>query len=275
MLDHSPRAAADPEPSHYTGELVREVGPARTGDTFYILLLVASLVATPVLLAMSGCSTPFVARAQDGLSPLEQSVDSVRILARCSRASVDYWPIGSGVVVRPDAVLTAAHVVDADCDYYVQPLDLPTMQEGNIFPVHVAVMGEVAGVLDASGKKEKNPNADDVALLVLDSETAAIPGYAPVLGPRPEPGETVCSAAAVPHRLRRCGTVLEPDSQLSTLIRSKMPMTKGNSGSGVYDRRGHLVGLARSMCTVKTCGEQASYATLLDLPSRRWFLAGK
>jgi hypothetical protein len=68
------------------------------------------------------------------------------------------------------------------------------------------------------------------------------PTYPIVHGPTPEYGARVCSTTAYPQFLRMCGDVqmpADPPGDLSHTIVTE----GGNSGSGVYDAKGRLIGI--------------------------------
>lgn len=124
---------------------------------------------------------------------------------------------GSGVIVGPDTVLTATHVVD--CNGLVLVRDVVT---------DVVFVAEVASNLDG----------DDIAQLYVPG----IRGPAVRIGKRPEPGDTVCAFVGNPNRWRVCGEVYVEKGKEGEILFSGV-VQPGNSGSGVYNSDGDLVGI--------------------------------
>jgi S1-C subfamily serine protease len=138
---------------------------------------------------------------------------------------------GSGVVVGPRHVITAAHVVD--CDGVVS-LKIESRDERK-FSV---LVNEVDKALD-------------LALLELsDPKERLAHSSVPRVTRPPRAGEMVCTMAMIPDISRRCGLVQwnrkEPpgDMAFDTLT------VPGNSGGGVYDRFGNLVGIITHYVTL-------------------------
>lgn len=153
-------------------------------------------------------------------SQASQSASSVELLVTCMTrdGELDGWR-GSGVIISSRTVLTASHVVKCDTD----PL----------------VTGKLA---DGTGRaflvEAQTPrSATDLARLRSLTE---LPYTAVSVGPPPGLGSTVCLDAAAPTRSRRCGPVVGNDGTWLRILAVPIP---GNSGSGVYDARGRLVGI--------------------------------
>lgn len=149
---------------------------------------------------------------------------AVRITTTCIApdGSGGMW-LGSGVIVNDHTVLTAAHIAED--------------------PPGTACIRTVQMV---NGKKylvvpSKTLPERDLASLETVLETF-FPTYPITYGPAPAYGERVCSMTAYPMFLWRCGdaqTEADPPGDRSHTIVTE----GGNSGSGVYDSLGRLVGI--------------------------------
>jgi S1-C subfamily serine protease len=163
-------------------------------------------------------SPPEDPSAIDWRTPAEQRAAAVVIYESCPDGIKEHR--ASGVVLGPYDVLTAAHVVDntAHCTYSVETL------RGRKYEVHL-----VAELI-----------VSDVARLQSDS---ALDGASPVtIGPTPLLEAELCIATAWPKRTHACGTVDAyrlgaGDTGVGVVVEP------GNSGSGVYDAMGRLVGV--------------------------------
>ena len=177
----------------------------------YFLLLVAVAVAT---------GRTREVRGRDAGVAFESVV---RISVTCITAGGGFAAsMGSGVIVDAHTVLTANHIAE---------------DEPGEICVRRAVPVNGRSYLLAPGK-----TLPDRDLASLVSAEPFSPTFPVVYGPAPGYGEHVCSMTAYPRVLWRCGevqTVADPPGDLSHTI-----MTEGgNSGSGVYDSRGRLVGI--------------------------------
>ena len=128
---------------------------------------------------------------------------------------------GSGVIVAPNRILTAAHVAQAGaiCSFDVTGQDNKTrhMQPRTVLP-----------------------DVDLASMLVTEGPPFDV---SPVLyGPKPLIGSTVCSASAFPNITRKCGDVL-PYTRTPGDMRVLIVVEPGNSGSGLYDEDGRLVAI--------------------------------
>lgn len=127
---------------------------------------------------------------------------------------------GTGVAIGSGFVLTASHVA---CD-----VDLSNIVDssGVRFPVHRLAWRD---------------NDHDLAMLLTDlSGQDPVPDTAAV-------GDAVCAEVAVPARARRCGRVTRidpvgtPHGFVDLWI--DIQTVAGNSGAGLYDDYGHLIGV--------------------------------
>lgn len=150
---------------------------------------------------------------------------AVEITAHCTGPRGEALWYGSGVVVDGTRLLTAAHVAEKEdpedvCSFIAED------SRGNIFLIAPLVTLE-----------------SDLASMVLISPTKRFEAPAVRFGPVPKIGETVCTATAHPRREARCAMVTRPKAEPPGDIRIDMVVEPGNSGSGLYNMRGELVGI--------------------------------
>lgn len=172
-----------------------------------------------LLVADSGC-VPNNLR-----SVKEQYYTAVEIEVTCldpatMSGSIGY---GSGVVVDSTHVLTAGHMTSDPglCVYKTTDI-LGTVRY--MFVLHV--LKDV-----------------DLASLALSIAQPEFPVSGVAYGPRPDITSTVCVLPANPRREHKCGEVFPYAKPPGDLVVG-MVIEPGNSGSGVYDQRGRLVGIA-------------------------------
>lgn len=174
----------------------------------------------------------------------EQQRAAVRVNRVCVTPEGVSLSMGSGVLIDRRYVLTANHVVEC------QGAAAITVSLRDGFTMK-AVVDRMSAI-------------DDIARLDLRVEIDATPT---VIGPRPRLGEQVCVASAVPYRAWRCGLVEDLDDAPGDIDHTGI-VEPGNSGSGVYDDRGRLVGITthfRTCMNGQICGGSAT-----SLGSRRW-----
>lgn len=163
----------------------------------------------------------------------QEHESAVTISAQCEGMEGEA-PIGTGVIVSPNSILTAAHVASPTMDIQIgnQTLEIPLActltaltEDGTRHPLELAHTWK----------------DHDVARLV-----SKVPfSYEPVkLASTPAPGETVCVVSRVPNWYRRCGSVEYYRDDLPGDVQMDVVVEPGNSGSAVYDNRGRLVGIA-------------------------------
>lgn len=198
------------------------------------VLLIATLCAVLTMLATCGGCVR-------SLGPDARSPDDVRALTVQVSIVCDNFPPGaeawgSGVVVGPNMVLTAAHVVDCTLKH---PLTGAVLSGGK--PTRI-----LASQPDKIGRRLRLIVADtsrDLARLRI-ADDGEFYGFAPFETARARPGDAVCVSIGVPKRDVRCGVV---DERFTTAeghdLYLNIPAEQGNSGSGVYDRRGRVVGI--------------------------------
>jgi hypothetical protein len=155
-----------------------------------------------------------------------QEAAAVMVESTCTSDEHDPYPTGSitkgsGVVVGSRHVLTALHVVE--CPYI--PQVRVTFPDGSWF--FVVVEREYRGL--------------DVARLEL--ATAEQWPIVPPIVAAPVAEEALCSSVVLPARGWSCGnvTLLHVGKHGSVMYTART--ARGNSGSGVYDVAGNLVGI--------------------------------
>lgn len=182
--------------------------------------LLAGLVVFLIgLIAAAGCVHE--ARGRSAAVALESTV-LITTVCLAADGSGGTW-VGTGVIVNDHTVLTAAHIAE-------DPPGTACLRSARM------VNGRRYALIHG-----KTLPGRDLASLVTVLETFS-PTYPIVYGPPPAFGERVCSMTAYPRALWRCGeaqTAEEPPGDLSHTIVTE----GGNSGSGVYDTRGRLVGI--------------------------------
>jgi S1-C subfamily serine protease len=169
-------------------------------------ILLAALVATAC-----NCRLPAEAETpEQDLNALAARIGQIVHIDACFRA------VGSGVNLGNGHALTAFHVL-AGCSTYV---------------VTNAITDRVeVGELDTA-------NRFDLARIKL---SAPIPGPA-VHVASTKPGDIVCGMVAFPDLMVRCGHVLQVSDERGGIVHT-VPVQKGNSGGGLYDTAGNLVGI--------------------------------
>lgn len=158
---------------------------------------------------------------------------------------------GSAVVLGPDRLLTAAHVVACE-GHGGAPL---------------LVLVDI-GATSTTAIVELTSSGSDLARLVTADRMEY---HALLIGPRPEVGDLLCVAAGAPAgRTRRCGPVEGFEPEPGDIVHAVVT-EPGNSGAGVYDARGRLVGILshyRMCVNGQLCGGKAT-----SLAGRAWVLA--
>lgn len=209
-----------------------------------------------VLLALSSC-VGCVASLRSAVpvrSIQEQRGSTVSILMLCSKDATTGEPrasMGSGVVVSPNEVLTAAHVVDG-CG--VRP-NISAAEPGD-FSHNMKI------VLDA-------PSADLARLQIVDQSSFHA---APRVGiSSVEPRDAVCIVSGIPTIDYRCGVVEQKTSAAKQNLDLSILVEPGNSGGPVYDRRGRLVGIVTNYRTLAR-GHQISGGRATELHGKSWVL---
>ena len=187
-----------------------------------------------VLSACSGCAgTRNVSSNPPVYDQIRES--TVRIEIWCQVSPDTSMPIGlgSGVAVRPDAILTAAHVVDTPPSA-CPGMDLRVIRhDGEIFHATVEIM---------------QPDGYDIARLSVPAVFRPAP-----MAPPPPVGGKICgygwdapdyfSGGVLQWFAQppvKCGTV---DYNDGGMVQANFHAVKGNSGSGFWSAQGRLVGI--------------------------------
>ena len=204
-----------------------------------------------VLALVLSCSATIVHPV--GQSARQQHDSMVLVQKVCPDGSKGF---GTGILVAPDRVLTATHVVKCE----IVP-GMPLYMD----PTNIKVSITKTQTLDA--KIEVEVSGFDVSRLKLKDKSFA-PYFSEVsVGPKPDIGERVCQVSAVPRSTYRCGEV-----QFSAVDRILFghPVESGNSGSGVFDSKGRLVGIVTNLIRCQDGVICSGYGT--SLASFEWLV---
>lgn len=194
-----------------------------------LLLLMVGLGA--IVGACAGCIT---GRARSFTSRIEQYDRSVQVTSVCGTVRHD----GSGVIINNHQVLTAFHVIG--CANAVVTV---TLFNGR----------EIQGFVDTFDKRA------DLARVRLEHSPGA---FAPVTVARTYVGDTICFQPRLPNDSRGCGVVTRVSDRPNGIEHDALSRG-GNSGSGVYDRRGRLVGIV-----TRRVGDEGGQATPISANTR-------
>lgn len=213
--------------------------------------LLAALTGLAVAIAaslMGGCNLSVV-RGKGGHQAAEMA-NAVGITVWCiypGVPSVDLTPVwptagpmsGTGVAVGPGAVMTARHVIACD----ENPLPGVTV-DGEPWKILVATLDGESHEFVV--EKEGAGPSEDAALLVATGGATPFRVWAE-LGSNPARDAEVCAASVRPNPLLSCGPVEEWRTGRGWVgngyFKYRAFGTWGNSGSGVYDADGKLVGI--------------------------------
>jgi S1-C subfamily serine protease len=188
------------------------------------------------LFLLSACAARQPAKRATPLSEYQRRA-TVAISVACvdAEGEVSAWR-GSGVIVGTHTIITAHHVVDCA-------------------GIYIATVETLAGELLNATVVDFDADSD-VANIVTDGP---LPEFRFHLGALPEIGEIVCSESAIPTRARKCGEVVHSSSEQSAMdIRFMANVVGGNSGSGLYNDRGHLIGVVTRRNLDSTMGAAGS-----------------
>jgi S1-C subfamily serine protease len=174
----------------------------------------------------------------------EQELSAAKLHVSCGPPGTDQTDRmlhGSAVIVSELRALTAAHVVG--CTVNGAALELA---DGRMVQVEIEAVSTQL----------------DVARLVAKEPL----GAPPLTVARVLEGDVVCVTSRSPAMARHCGEVVKAEENGGLLeIVHRATTVSGNSGSGLYDRRGRLVGIVTRKVNIVPGGGVASIV-------RRWFI---
>lgn len=218
-----------------------------------LLAMVLVVIGILVLASQCACVSGGTPRP---LSPAERDAAAVRVEVACQPdgTAQELLQRGSGVVVDELHVLTAAHVVKCLDGQHVAWVGVRAAHRG----LRVAVV-------------ERGDWAHDVVRLRLAQPVSGAPRPARAVA---VVGRAMCSAVRTPAAARYCGVTLEVRyrrvSDKLVDIHGGWTSLPGNSGGGLYDLQGRLVGLVtnRDACPDGQhegwCGGLATSLATLD-----------
>lgn len=199
--------------------------------------LLAALVSTTVTFCVACGARPDVSPDRpppDAAGIAEAEQRAVAVYVHCLPPLAGH--AGSGVAIMGRSVVTALHVVNC------APLNVKGAQVADVYIAPAAVIIQDANDETHLAEVRLVDVDRDMVRLELDADWSHEKPTAR-LAPPPRIGR-VCLAASVPKREVKCGEVRRlrswpPDMVLYTGVQ----VTFGNSGGGVYDDEGRLVGI--------------------------------
>jgi hypothetical protein len=187
-----------------------------------------------------------------------------------------YTVRGTGVMVASRYALTAGHVVECG--------------GGTAWEIKATdYRGRSVSMTVEKGPKKTDPDDVDAALLVVTGTTDPFVEWARAgaMPSKPTHGGSVqyaCAANAVPFRTWKCGPiwgvgVVEGTSSVDGEFVVEMVGDFGNSGSGVFDEQGKLIGLIVRLvpcsngqfCSLVIEGVDGFRGWIAGLASMDWF----
>lgn len=202
------------------------------------------ILASVALLCTATCSRYPRLR---GPLPVSETSRAVVVYSICPS---DKGPVhegtGSGVVVDANHVLTAGHVIA--CHNGRRPLLITatTPDEKKAWSMRIAAV---------------DVDADIAKLDALEIDPFSV---APAVIAPPRRFSLVCIEPGFPKPVRACGIVWSIGGDRSGDVHHDAATVPGNSGAGLWDDRGHLVGIVvtRNLCGGIPClGGSASSLT--------------
>lgn len=226
-----------------------------------LLSILALLVITSM--TCGGCAHAIKA-SQAARTTEDERTLTVQISVRCENfpAGAEVW--GSGAVISPTEILTAAHVVDCQ---------IPDPKTGQ----PVGPSGKPTRILVSQPDHIGRPMRLIVSFVTNDlarlriADDGEFYGFAPARIAGVKQGDVVCVSTGVPRRDVRCGLVEEKTTRQSGDVSISMPGYPGNSGSAVYDLKGRLVGVLTQRRNL-AADAQISGALMTSLDGREWAL---
>lgn len=169
---------------------------------------------------------------------------------------------GSGVRIDARHVLTAYHVVDCPFEMTIT-ITPPERPDAGITVTDDNRVQLTRGILQYAELELIDRRADLARLRLpfIDDTPRARVGEV-------DPGDVVCMANASPSPRYDCGTIRRDFDEHRGDLEHTMATLHGNSGSGLYDDRGRLVGIVVSKLDTDVGGRSTSLA---DHP---WFFGG-
>lgn len=202
---------------------------------FVAMMVIGGIAVWVALVTACGAAAPRYESPYE-LHSEKQRAAAVAIHVQClSPAGIRGWT-GSGVITGKHTIVTAHHIVACNglIAMYVRTLD-------------GALLGAQAYV---------EIEEYDIAKITTEE---VLPYFTFKIGPKPRVGATVCSESARPTRARKCGKVTESLSVANSRdLGLSLHVEGGNSGSGLYDSEGRLVGIVTRRLAPGPGGRAAS-----------------
>lgn len=214
-------------------------------DRTVLLLLFALTITTSVCCGARMTTAPCPPPPDLNAHADDEDDRALGVYVWCPDGSYEPVRSGSGVIHFGDVALTAFHVVSC-----ATPVGA-YVDGGDPVP-RVLIQPTAIQVQDADAHRYRArimsyAPADDMAWLLLDADT----GRQPFHVAEPPAQGFVCFSTGHPQRERHCGRV-EASGGRDTGIHFLTPAVPGNSGSGIYDEAGRLVGLV-TRCDSTDC----------------------
>lgn len=186
---------------------------------------------------------------------------TVRITVVCDNFPKGTASVGTGVVVSDTEILTAAHV--ADC--IIRDVNGTIVSNGKIGSIYAAQPDGIGRPMRLAFASVQS----DVARLAISDDGVFYGAGGLRLAPAYS-GDRVCLSVGAPRRDVRCGEVEERFNGAPPDLSISMPVEPGNSGSGLYDRKGRLVGIVTQRRRLENGQGSGGMATSMD--TRGWIL---
>lgn len=236
-------------------KLEAEVSFKVRGPAFWITTALGALNTVLIIfvLALLMCCAPNLSRIPERTEQQSRAVE-LRVLCgsftniiETQSGSIEMkFAAGSGVIVGPHRILTAAHV--------------PACSDGRVGIVWARLGATVVDLgkwTPVSVDHYYTPDRD-IASLYVEPDT----GYGPIeFRDSVLEHESVCASFAYPTRHYDCGPFkryITPMEGTNAIL--GIAVVGGNSGSGLFDRGGRLVGIitAETLCNIEV--------TLVEIP---------